>query len=245
VSKHPRRAIQLAVYGVSVALHAALATGAVLAPQMKRAEAISISLSEVKKAPPKPADPAATPDVPPPQPVTPIRAKAVAATATAVDSKPTTNPLAETAPSSAGASDAFADLGLVMGNGGGMAVPVGRRAADEAAPRETTRKVAVLASPRSDACEEPVVKARLRGALVKPVYTDEARGAQIEGVVRVEMTVDEQGNVVAVRVLKRLGYGLDDAAERAARQMTFEPGTRCGKATVTKLTVGMRFSLQQ
>ena len=80
---------------------------------------------------------------------------------------------------------------------------------------------------------------------MKPVYTDEARTAQIEGIVRVELTIDEQGNVIAVKVLKGLGYGLDEEAMRAAKKLTFEPGTKCGKAAVTKLTVGMRFALQQ
>ena len=167
------------------------------------------------------------------------------AAAAVVDSRPSTNPLQEVAPSTHGAPDGFADLGLVMGNGGGMAVPGVARASEDPAPRETTRKVQALGAARAEACDEAVVKAKLRGALVKPAYTDEARVAQIEGVVRVEMTVDEHGNVVTVTILKGLGYGLDEAAARAAKQLTFEPGTRCGKAAVTKLTVGMRFSLQQ
>ncbi len=126
-----------------------------------------------------------------------------------------------------------------------MAVPTGTRPPAEPTQRETTRKVRTLSAAKEDTCDEPVVKAKLRGAIVKPSYTDEARNAQIEGVVRVEITVDEQGNVFAVKVLRGLGYGLDEAATRAAKQMTFEPGTKCGRAAVTKLTVGMQFALQQ
>jgi protein TonB len=142
-------------------------------------------------------------------------------------------------------SDGFADLGLMMGNGGGggFAVPVGpRRMA--APPPEEIHKVRALAAAH-DACTDAPVKAKLRGSPVKPTYTEEARTAQIEGIVRVEITVDEQGNVILVKVLRGLGYGLDDAAIAAAKKMGFEPGTRCGKAAVTKLTVGMRFTLQQ
>jgi protein TonB len=140
----------------------------------------------------------------------------------------------------------FADLGLTMGNGGGgLAVPTAPRAAEAPVPRETTRTTRTLSAPREATCDEPIVKAKLRGTLVKPAYTEEARVAQIEGVVRVELSVDDLGNVIAVKVLKGLGYGLDDAAVRAAKQLTFEPGTRCGKAAVTKLTVGMRFLLGQ
>ena len=115
----------------------------------------------------------------------------------------------------------------------------------ESKATETTRTLRALAPARDDGCDAPVVKPKLKGALVKPSYTDEARAAQVEGAVRVEMTVDELGNVIAVKVLKGLGYGLDDAAVRAAKQLTFEPGTRCGKAAVTKLTVSMRFALSQ
>jgi protein TonB len=78
---------------------------------------------------------------------------------------------------------------------------------------------------------------------VKVIYSEEARVAQIEGVVRVELTVDEEGRVIQARVLRGLGYGLDDAAVAAAKQMTFEPGTRCGKSAVTTLSLSMRFAL--
>jgi periplasmic protein TonB len=244
VTKRPRRALSLAVYGVSLALHVALAAGAVLAPKIKKSTVVAISLAETHKPPPKKDE---TPPPPPPPPP-PVKAKAAPVPVAVADSKPapatpSTDP---TPPTPNAGPDAFADLGLTMGNGaGGMAVPVGARPVAESSQRETTKKTRSLAGAHADACDEPVVKAKLRGAVVKPVYTDEARTAQIEGVVRVEMTVDDQGNVISVKVLRGLGYGLDEAAIRAAKQMTFEPGTKCGKAAVTKLTVGMRFALQQ
>jgi protein TonB len=244
VTKKPRRTLSLAVYGVSVALHVALAAGAVLAPKTRKNHVVAISLAETHKPPPKKDE--APPPPPPPPPA--AKAKAAPVPVAVADSKPApSNPSTDpTPPTPNGAPDAFADLGLTMGNGaGGMAVPAGARPVAESPQRETTRKVRALAAVHEDACDEPIVKAKLRGAVVKPAYTEEARSAQIEGVVRVEMTVDDQGNVIAVKVLKGLGYGLDDAAVHAAKQMTFEPGTRCGKAAVTKLTVGMRFSLQQ
>ena len=243
MSKSPRRNLSLAVYGVSVALHVALAAGAVLSPKMKKSEVVAISLAEAKKAPPKKDD-----APPPPPPPPPPKARAPRAPAAAAEPKPTPVPAAPqpTPASASDAPDTFADLGLSMGNGpGGLAVAAAARPGAAPPQREVQKKVKALAPAHEEACDEPIVKAKLKGALVKPTYTDDARRAQIEGVVRVEMTVDDQGNVIAVKVLKGLGYGLDEAAIAAAKQLTFEPGMRCGKIAVTKLTVGMRFALQQ
>jgi len=75
-----------------------------------------------------------------------------------------------------------------------------------------------------------------------PAYTDDARAAGISGKVRVEITVDEQGRVVAVRLLQGLGHGLDEAAVAAARAMTFEPAVRCGRSSSATFKVGFNFS---
>jgi len=58
----------------------------------------------------------------------------------------------------------------------------------------------------------------------------------------VELTVDETGRVVEVRVLQGLGYGLDEAALAAARSATFEPALRCGKPSRATFTISMRFT---
>ena len=219
----------------------ALAAGAVLAPKVKHNTVVAISMTETRKRPPKP-------EAPPPLPPLPLpdKAKVAPARTAAAKPAPAIPDVSPPPPSSNVDPGAFADLGLTMGNGaGGLAVPVAARPAPTARSLETTHTVRALAALAPDSCAEPVVKAKLRGTLVKPAYTDQARTALVEGVVRVEMTVDDVGTVGAVKVLKGLGYGLDEAALTAAKQMTFEPGTRCGKATTTKLTVGMRFSLQQ
>jgi protein TonB len=151
--------------------------------------------------------------------------------------------------------EGFEDLGLAMGNGGGTGVAIPQpgqiaRAANAAAPKaaaapkETKRTVRALAAAPADACDEPAMKPKPK-SIVKPAYSMEARSAQIEGVVRVEITIDETGIVIRARVLKGLGYGLDEAAVAAVKQMTFEPGTRCGKTAVTTLSISMRFALGQ
>jgi protein TonB len=76
----------------------------------------------------------------------------------------------------------------------------------------------------------------------QPAYTDRAREAGVEGKVRIELTVDETGRVVAVKVLAGLGYGLDEAAVAAAQSATFEPAIRCGKPSRATFTISMRFT---
>ena len=95
--------------------------------------------------------------------------------------------------------------------------------------------------PPTAECEEAPSKPK---ALSRPTpaYTEDARAAGVSGKVRVEITVDERGRVVSVRVLQGLGHGLDEAAIAAARAMTFEPALRCGKPTTATFRVGFNFA---
>jgi protein TonB len=239
-----RRSGSFFIYVGSIAFHAALAVGAVALPKPKRTETVAITMIEAKKKPAAPKEDAPKPPPPPPPPPekAPSKAKAAPSPAAAPVRAAEAPPPSESAPSS---GDGFADLGFAMSNGtGGFAVAAGPRGAATAAivPTTTTRKVSALRPRATDACDETPVKPKPR-TIVKPVYTDAAKSAQVEGVVRVEITVDEQGRVVQARVLRGLGYGLDDAALAAAKQMTFEAGTRCGKPALATLSLGMRFAL--
>jgi protein TonB len=231
------------VYGASVVFHVALATGAIFAPKPKKVETVAISLSEQKKKEAEKKE--EPPPPPPPPPKEPERkAKAAPRMAAKAEPPPPTNPNPPP-PSAANAMDGFADLGLSMGNGpGGLAVPTGPRSASPTASPTTTatQKVQALAPKREDTCDESPIKPKPTG-IVKPAYTEDARQAQVEGVVRVEVTVDDQGRVIQARVLKGLGHGLDEAALAAVKKMTFAPGTRCGKPSVATLSLSMRFSL--
>ena len=57
----------------------------------------------------------------------------------------------------------------------------------------------------------------------KPVYTAEATAKHIEGDVSVKIHVSASGTVTVVGVTSGLGYGLDEAATRAASQIRFKP----------------------
>jgi TonB family protein len=60
-------------------------------------------------------------------------------------------------------------------------------------------------------------------------------------VVKVEVTVDEHGRVIATRVTSSLGYGLDESAVKAALDTMFEPATLCGRPVVGRVVLPFRF----
>jgi protein TonB len=62
--------------------------------------------------------------------------------------------------------------------------------------------------------------------------------------VKVQVTVDESGKVIAAHVISGLGYGLDDIALAAASATLFEPATLCGKPLVGTKILPFRFQLQ-
>jgi TonB family protein len=120
----------------------------------------------------------------------------------------------------------------LTGDGGGLAVPAPTRAA---APPPPVVKQLAPPAPRAalGECSEPASKPKPL-VVPQPVYTDAARAASVAGRVRVELTVDEAGHVVSVKVLEGLGYGLDESAQAAARQATFTPAS--AEHTVTRLS---------
>jgi TonB family protein len=63
----------------------------------------------------------------------------------------------------------------------------------------------------------------------KPVYTDEARAKKVEGDVVLQVIFTASGEIRIQRVLQGLGYGLDESAESAARQIRFHPATQEGQ----------------
>lgn len=83
----------------------------------------------------------------------------------------------------------------------------------------------------------PVVVSR-----VAPVYPEEAKKARISGIVILEVIISAEGRITRTKVLKPLPYGLDAAAEAAARQWTFRPGTLNGVPVevLFNLTVNMK-----
>jgi protein TonB len=224
------------LYGVSFVLHASLGAGMAEIEPEQETERIAISMIE----PPKPKSKEEPPPPPPPPP--PIESKRKAARPKAPEAAPP--PPAATPPAAGADAPTF---GIAMSGGvgmGGVAVPLGDSLH---APKEPVKRVTqakTLSAPKEEASAAPVVetKPKLLSAPL-PEYPESARAAGIEGKVRLQLTISEEGKVVDVKVLESLGSGCDEAAMAVARTYEFEPATREGKPVATTITIGIRFAL--
>jgi TonB family protein len=77
----------------------------------------------------------------------------------------------------------------------------------------------------------------------KPRYTDEAEALGIQGTVVLEVEFTASNEVRVVRIIRKLGHGLDEAAVRAAEQIRFKPARRQGVAVDSRVTVQIEFHL--
>jgi TonB family protein len=77
----------------------------------------------------------------------------------------------------------------------------------------------------------------------KPAYTDEARAKKIEGEVLLQVVFTAGGDVQVKRVVQGLGYGLDESAQSAARQIRFHPALQNGQAVDFPAVVHIVFQL--
>ena len=109
---------------------------------------------------------------------------------------------------------------------GGFGTPV---AASGAAPRPAEKKpdlqpVEILYKPRPD-------------------YTAEARRMRVEGEVLLDIVFSADGSLHISRVVRGLGYGLDDTARAAALRIKFRPARRDGQPYDCAALVHMVFEL--
>lgn len=78
---------------------------------------------------------------------------------------------------------------------------------------------------------------------VDPIYPESARQERIEGVVILEILIDEGGTVEDARVLRSIGL-LDQAAIDAVRQWRFTPSLIEDRPVKVVLTVNVEFAIQ-
>lgn len=77
-----------------------------------------------------------------------------------------------------------------------------------------------------------------------PPYTEEARKAGIEGMVVLQGIVRKDGTIDSCRVMKGLGYGLDESAiNTITNNWRFDPGTLYGKPVDVLATLEVHFRL--
>ena len=233
----------LALHGLAlVVLH----TRPAARPALQRP--VELVMVEVQKPPPPPVvkeEPKPEPPPPPKVRVKPPPIKVAEAPRPLppppVDAPPPPN---ETPPPTA--KPAPLVVGMSMSSttsAGSFAAPVGNtlygRPADTAkAPQEVKAYSAPKYTPIYQVDSEPTVASE-----VKIPYPDEARRAGIEGTVTLSITIDNEGKVVAVKILKGPGYGLDEAARDAIRRFRFKPAVKGGEAVSTEMKYAYTFLL--
>ena len=80
--------------------------------------------------------------------------------------------------------------------------------------------------------------------MTNPTYTEQGRRANAEGIVLLEAIVHKDGSIDNFKVLRGLGYGLDESAMRTiAEEWLFKPGMLNGQPVNTKVTIEMSFVL--
>ena len=112
-------------------------------------------------------------------------------------------------------------------------------------PTGAPQPAAPLPSPPPSSPAQQKASAIIRGEAIKqaqPNYPAIARTARQEGIVSVEVNINESGDVVSARVVSGPVL-LRGAAESAARQWKFRPATRDGKPLMTVTTINFRFKL--
>jgi TonB family protein len=77
-----------------------------------------------------------------------------------------------------------------------------------------------------------------------PPYTEEARKMRAEGIVLLQAIVRKDGSVDSFKVIRGLGYGLDESAIRTiASKWRFRPGTYKGKPVDVQIDIEVAFSI--
>ncbi len=77
-----------------------------------------------------------------------------------------------------------------------------------------------------------------------PPYTEEARKARAEGIVLIQAIIRRDGSVDSFKVLRGLGYGLDESAiNTIATKWRFKPGTLNGVPVDVQANIEVTFRL--
>jgi TonB family protein len=77
----------------------------------------------------------------------------------------------------------------------------------------------------------------------EPEFTEEARRAKHQGTVMLALIVGPDGRTRDIRVVRKLGMGLDEKAIESARQWKFQPATKDGRPVAVNINIEVDFTL--
>lgn len=77
----------------------------------------------------------------------------------------------------------------------------------------------------------------------EPDYSEEARKAKYQGECIVNLVVDATGKPTRIRVIRKLGMGLDEKAVEAVSHYKFKPAMKGGKPVAVELNVAVNFQI--
>jgi protein TonB len=131
------------------------------------------------------------------------------------------------------------------GFGNGVAVGSGGGGSHGAVRQGVFGDEQPVAAPKAKPVAAPVSNTKPVEILYKPKpqYTDEARTKKIEGEVLLQVVFTASGEVQVQRVVQGLGYGLEESAKSAARQIRFHPAQQNGHPVDSIAIVHIVFEL--
>jgi TonB family protein len=78
---------------------------------------------------------------------------------------------------------------------------------------------------------------------VDPEYAQEARLLKLSGAVMLSIVVDPSGRAKSIRIVKGMGFGLDEKAVEAVLMWVFRPGMKDGSPVNVRATIEVNFRL--
>jgi len=76
-----------------------------------------------------------------------------------------------------------------------------------------------------------------------PEYSQAAQQAHFQGTLELRMVIDKTGHTTKIRIVRPIGFGLDDKAVDAVKMWRFEPATRNGEPVEVQMNVTTGFRL--
>ena len=92
-------------------------------------------------------------------------------------------------------------------------------------------------SPAADGLKPPIPYRRL-----KPEYTSTAALYDIKATVDLEADIDVDGKILATRIVRWAGFGLDESVDTAVRSMNWRPAMRNGKPLPMRILLRYNFT---